>query len=310
MSTAGSKALHRKYGTNALALAIVAFSLFAIGDTFSKFAVTETNIVLAMWGRSVALALMILMMIRPWQSWSTLTRAPVRLLLLRSIFPFLGGVCVIAAVAYMPLAEVTAILFIAPLISMVLGRLLLGERVNGWGWVAVVLGFLGVLIITRPYGISYSWVLLIPALGGVFTSLGQVMTRIVAQRTTWQAVLLYMALVSLTASSLPLPFFWQAPSAKQWLLLALSGFCQAAGQLCMIGAYARATASRVAPYSYAQLLTATAVGLAVFGELPDVFTVIGAAFIVAGGLLSLSLAGREIATPTDATTALSKRISP
>ena len=123
-------------------------------------------------------------------------------------------------------------------------------------------------------------------------AIGQVVTRIVAQRASSRAVLLYTMLVALTLSSLPLPFFWQAPTGEQWLLFGLSGICQAAGQFAMIAAYARATASRLAPYSYAQLLTATVLGFAIFGEVPDIFTVIGAALIVAGGLISLHLAGR------------------
>ncbi|WP_439498140.1 DMT family transporter [Bosea sp. (in: a-proteobacteria)] len=283
---------HSDGGLAALALAVAAFSLFAIGDAGSKLVVVESNAVIAMWGRSVAFALFLLVMIRPAQLKPALLRAPAKLLLLRSLFPYLGGLCVIVAMAHVPLAQVTTILFVAPLISMALGQVILGEPVNRWGWLAVALGFLGVLTIMRPFGGAFSWALLIPAIGGIFAALGQVMTRVVAQRTTPRSVLLYMVLVALTLSSLPLPFFWQAPTGQQWLLLALSGFCQAAGQFCMIAAYARATASRIAPYSYAQLLTATVLGFALFGELPDIFTVAGAALIVAGGLISLHLAGR------------------
>lgn len=284
-------------GLGALVLAIVAFSLFAIGDAGSKLVVVESNAVIAMWGRSLVFAVLFLFIVRPGQLKATLLRGPVKLLLLRSLFPFLGGICVIIAMAYVPLAQVTTILFIAPLISMALGRFLLGETVNRWGWLAVLLGFLGVLTIMRPFGGDFSWALLIPALGGLFAATGQVMTRIVAQRTTSRTVLLYTMLMALTLSSLPLPFFWQAPTSEQWLLLGLSGACQAAGQLCMIAAYARATASRIAPYSYAQLLTATLLGFAIFGEVPDIFTVLGAALIVAGGVISLHLAGRQAEKP-------------
>lgn len=286
---------HPDEGTAALSFAITGFSLFAVGDAGSKLVVIESNAVMAMWGRSVAFALLILAMIGPRQWGPTLLRAPVRLVLLRSLFPFLGGVFVLTAMAYVSLAQVTTILFVAPLISMALGQFMLGERVNRWGWLAVALGFLGVLTIMRPFGAEFSWALLIPAAGGVFTALGQVMTRVAVQRTTLRTVLLYMAVVSLTLSSLPLPLFWQAPTVEQCLLLSLSGSCQAVGQLCMIAAYARATASCIAPYSYAQLLTATLLGFALFGEIPDVFTVAGAGLIVAGGLISLRLAGRPAA---------------
>lgn len=280
-----------------MALALVAFSLFAIGDAGSKLVVVESNAVIAMWGRSLVFAVLFLFMVRPTQLKATVLRGPVKLLLLRSLFPFLGGICVIVAMAYVPLAQVTTILFVAPLISMALGQFLLGETVNRWGWLAVLLGFLGVLTIMRPFGGDFSWALLIPALGGLFAAIGQVMTRIVAQRAAPRTVLFYTMLVALVLSSLPLPFFWQAPTGEQWLVLALSGFCQAAGQFCMIAAYARATASRLAPYSYAQLLTATVLGFAIFGEVPDVFTVIGAALIVAGGVISLRLAGRSATKP-------------
>lgn len=292
MSPPLPKTAHSDGGLAALVLAVAGFSLFAVGDAASKLVVVESNAVFAIWGRSVVFAALFLFILRPGEWRAALTRGPVKLLLLRSIFPFLGGICVIVAMAYVPLAQVTTILFIAPLLSMALGKFLLGETVNRWGWLAVLLGFLGVLTIMRPFGSAFSWALLIPALGGLFAATGQVVTRIVAQRASSRAVLLYTMLVALTLSSLPLPFFWQTPTSGQWLLFGLSGLCQAAGQFAMIAAYARATASRLAPYSYAQLLTATLLGFAIFGEVPDVFTVIGAALIVAGGLISLHLAGR------------------
>lgn len=307
MSQPLPKAPQSDGGLATLALALTAFSLFAIGDAASKLIVIESNAVVAMWGRSVVFAALFLFILRPGEWRTALTRGPVKLLLLRSIFPFLAGSCVIFAMAYVPLAQLTTILFISPLLSMALGKLLLGETVNRWGWLAVLSGFLGVLTIMRPFGGDFSWTLLIPALAGLLAAFGQVMTRIVAQRAAPRTVLFYTMLVALVLSSLPLPFFWQAPTGEQWLLFGLSGICQAAGQFAMIAAYARATASRLAPYSYAQLLTATLLGFAIFGEVPDIFTVVGAALIVAGGLISLRLAGRppkppdetERAAPTD-----------
>lgn len=279
-------------GVEALALAVAGFALFAAGDAASKLIVVESNTVTVLWGRSLAFLLVTVLLIGPHRVVPVLRGTPVRLLLLRSVFPCLGGLCVIGASAYLPLAQVTTVLFVAPLLSMVFGYHILGERVGPWGWVAVLLGFAGVLAIMRPFGGDFSWALVIPALGGVFAAMGQVLTRLVAQRTTPRAIVLYLALLMLALSSLPLPLFWQAPSAGQWWVLALAGACQALGQFSMVAAYARAAASRIAPYSYAQLLTAALLGFALFGEVPDAMTLLGAALIVAGGLISLRLAGR------------------
>lgn len=292
MNQAPRHPLQAESGLAALGLAVAAFSLFAVGDAASKLVVAESNAGMALWGRSVAFAAVMLALVRPRHWRSLLLDVPVRLVLLRSLFPFLAGVCAIVAMAYVPLAQVTTILFVAPLISMALGRTMLGESVNHWGWLAVVLGLLGVVTITRPFGGSFSWVLLIPALGGLFAAIAQVMTRFLAQQAPPRAILVYTMLVALLLSTLALPFVWQAPTPRQWLFLASSGLCQAVGQGCMIAAYVRAGASRIAPYSYAQLLTATLLGFVVFGEVPDLFGVLGAALIVAGGLVSLKLAGR------------------
>ncbi|MFC7397775.1 DMT family transporter [Chelatococcus sp. GCM10030263] len=291
MNQAPRHPLQADTGLVALGLAVAAFSLFAVGDAASKLVVAESNAGMALWGRSLAFAIVMLPLVRPRHWRSVLLDVPVRLLLLRSVFPFLGGVCVIASMAYVPLAQVTTILFVAPLISMALGRLVLGEAVNRWGWLAVALGFLGVVIIMRPFGNGFSWVLLIPAMGGIFTAIAQVMTRFVAQLASPRSILVYTMLVALLLSTLALPFIWQTPTRGQWLFLASSGLCQAVGQACMIAAYVRAGASRIAPYSYAQLLTATLLGCLVFGEVPDLLSVLGAALIVAGGLVSLKFAG-------------------
>lgn len=285
--------LQAEAGLAALGLAVVAFSLSAVGDAASKVVVSESNAGMALWGRSLAFAAAMLPLVHPRRWRPVLLDVPVRLLLLRSLFPFLGGVCVIASMAYVPLAQVTTILFVAPLITVALGATFLGERVNRWGWLAVALGFLGMLIIVRPFGAAFSWLLLIPALGGQLTAIAQVMTRFVAGRAPPRSMLIYTMLVALLLSTLSLPFLWQTPTPRQWVFMALSGVCQAVGQACMIGAYIRAGASRIAPYSYAQLLTATLLGCFVFGELPDLPSLVGATFIVAGGFMSLRLAGRR-----------------
>jgi drug/metabolite transporter (DMT)-like permease len=284
--------LRAETGVAALGLAVAAFSLFAVGDAASKLVVAESTAGMALWGRSVAFAVVMLTLVRPRHWRSLLLDVPVRLVLLRSLFPFLGGVCIIISMAYVPLAQLTTVLFVAPLISMALGRTVLGETVNRWGWFAVALGLLGVVTITRPFDGSFSWVLLLPALGGIFTAIAQVLTRVVAQQAPPRSMVVYTMLVALLLSTLALPFVWQAPTSRQWLFLAMSGLCQAVGQACMIAAYLRAGASRIAPNTYAQLLTATLIGFAVFDEAPDVFSVFGAGLIVAGGLVSLKLAGR------------------
>jgi drug/metabolite transporter (DMT)-like permease len=198
------------------------------------------------------------------------------------------------ALALMSLADVAAIIFTAPILVALLAVLMLKERVAAWRWVLIGLGFSGALIIVQPGGDSFGLGALLAFGCTVCYALYQITTRIVREAEPIVS-LLYGGLVGVVVISLVMPLFWQTPTATEWLLLVVIGSLGAGGHLLVILALQRAEASKVAPFTYLQLVWAMLASLVVFGDVPGLTTLIGAAVIVTSGLLLYRLDLREAA---------------
>jgi drug/metabolite transporter (DMT)-like permease len=211
----------------------------------------------------------------------------------RSSCLVLGTVCIFSAVRYLPLAEVTCLAFSAPLIIALLAGPVLGERLGAHRIAAVLAGFAGVLVVTRPWGGAHPAALL-AALAACANALYAIATRLLAARDPPETTLFYTGLVG-SALLLPVaPLVWvPPPTPSAWLVLASTGALGALGHWLLILAYRQAPASTLAPFLYAQLLCATALGLLVFGEVPDRWTLVGAAVLIASGLYLLRHEGRR-----------------
>lgn len=184
-----------------------------------------------------------------------------------------------------PLAEGTAMNFMAPLLVMVLAPWLLGERPGWHRWAGVLLGFVGMLVVIRPGGqLSTEG-----AIWGVVTAstfaLFQISTRRVAADDPLTSNL-YGGLVGAIALSALLPFFWKPLDLTiwQWLLLASTGLSGFVGHWLQITAYSKTSATLLAPFNYLQIVSATTLGWLIFGQLPDAATAAGMALICCAGL--------------------------
>lgn len=191
------------------------------------------------------------------------------------------------ALRHIPLATMTAIGFVGPVLVVTLASVVLKERVSTHRWVAVVVGFLGVVIILRPGYQPLHWPMLLPiAMAACYASY-QIMTRIVRGLASPQVTLIYSAVVGTIATSILLPFVWQTPSQIEWLQLVMAGILGCGGHLALIKAYELAPASFAAPFVYSELLWASILGWLVFAEMPDVWTWLGAAVLVSAGIYLL-----------------------
>ncbi len=199
------------------------------------------------------------------------------------------------ALALMSLADVSAIIFTAPILVAALAVLVLKERVAAWRWVLIGLGFSGAMIIIQPGGGGFGLGAVLSLACAACYALYQVTTRIVREAVPIVS-LLYSGLVGVVVISLVVPFYWQAPTAAEWLMFVVIGSLGAGGHLLVIMALQRAEASKVAPFTYVQLVWAMLASLVVFGDVPGVATLIGAAVIVTSGLLLYRLDLREAAT--------------
>ncbi len=203
------------------------------------------------------------------------------------------------ALSLMSLADVSAIIFTAPILVAFLAVLLLKERVGTWRWVLIGLGFSGAMIIIQPGGGGFG-------LGAVLClgcaccyAFYQITTRIVREAEPLVS-LLYGGLVGVVVISLVVPFHWQPLSLGEWGILVVIGSLGAAGHLLVILALQRAEASKMAPFTYVQLVWAMLASFLVLGDPPSPATLVGAAVIVTSGLLLYRLDRREAASQRSA----------
>lgn len=196
------------------------------------------------------------------------------------------------ALYWLPLGEVAAITFTSPIIVAALAVPVLGERIGGGRWLAILGGFAGAMLIIRPGAETMNTGAWLAAGCALSYALYQISTRIVRESEP-MASLLYGGLVGMVALSVLVPFGWSTPTAVEWLQLAAIGVLGATGHLLLIHALRSAEASRVSPFIYLQLVWAMLSTLVVFGVAPQPTTLAGAAVVVASGLALYRLDVRE-----------------
>lgn len=186
--------------------------------------------------------------------------------------------------SYLPLADTLALTFLYPMITVGLAALFLGERVGRQRWIAVLVGFLGALIIIRPgLGVFHPASLL-----GLFTSVAFagfiILTRKLAGTAPPAVILIWGTLVGAVLTTALVPAVWITPTATDFGLMLTMGAIGAVGHLLLLKAYELAQASVLSPLGYAEMLSALAVGWIAFGDFPDGPTWLGIAVIVASGI--------------------------
>ncbi len=192
--------------------------------------------------------------------------------------------CYFDAVSWLPLAEAIAYTFTMPLFMIVCAVLLLGERVRWRRWSATAVGFVGVLVMLRPGMVAIEAAALVALLGAILSAL--VFTSVKKLSTTESALtmILYFALVGMLMSIGPALTVWRWPSAGEFALLFLTGVLGTSGQYVAVWGWSVGEATAIAPFDYSRLIFAAALGFAVFAEVPDPTTVLGAGIIVASTL--------------------------
>lgn len=204
--------------------------------------------------------------------------------LLRGVLWIGATVLFFTSLMHLPLAEATALVFVAPLFITAISALFLGEVVGWRRWLAVIVGFIGVLIAIRPGGAAFQPVSLLPIATAFVYALLMLSARWVDSRESVWTLLLYLTGTGALLSGLLVPFFWTAIRPEDvWLFVAIAVF-GTAGMTMMTQAFRLAPATLVAPFDYTALLWATALGWLVWNEIPDSATLIGAAVIVASGV--------------------------
>lgn len=208
----------------------------------------------------------------------------------RSVFGTVSMFGWFLALTMIPFADLTALVFSAPLFLTVLAMLFLKERIHGFRWTALAFGFAGMLIMMGPhlnFGQASALGVAI-ALGAAVTSaVAQLFLRSMSGNEHAITITFYFSLTMLVLSAFTALWGWPMPSAQQWLMILGIGLLGAIGQLLLTYAYRYAEASTIAPLDYANLIFAALLGYWLFGEKPGVATWIGAPLVVASGSLIL-----------------------
>ncbi len=197
------------------------------------------------------------------------------------------------ALSLLPLAEVTALTFTAPLFGTVGAALLFKERVRARRWTATIVGLIGAVIILRPGTATLQPASLVALASAVLMAAAMLSIKSLSRTEHPNAIVIMMGLLMTPASLVPALFVWTTPSRTTWLLLLGMGVAATVGQVCLTRAFAAADASALLPLDFSRLVFASLIGFAMFGEVPDVWTWVGAGIIVAA---TVYIAHREART--------------
>jgi drug/metabolite transporter (DMT)-like permease len=202
----------------------------------------------------------------------------------RAVF-FIGSTVLIAwSVTVLPLATALAIVFSSPLLVAALSGLTLGERVGPRRWAAIIVGFIGVLVIIRPGNASFSWLLLIPIAAACTSALRDITTRILHRTDSTNSILFWSNIGILIAAPLSIPFGWKEIATPHIAFLIAAGCLNLLAHFLTITALRLGDAALVTPFRYTSLVWAALLGYVIWGHIPDEWTVLGAAIIVSAGV--------------------------
>ena len=267
---------------------LAATLLFSLSDTMAKYI---TQSVPAVQLASIRYIVFVLMAASPMlrnRRVSMRSRRPT-LQILRGVSVVGSALCFILSLSHLPIAEATAINFITPLLITALAMPVLGEVVRLQGWIAVLVGFLGMLVVVRPGVHGLQPAALLVLLSSLFWCIAMLITRQLAGIDRSGVTLLWTAVTGLVLLMTILPFFL---TPMNWPLAGLSvavGIVASSGQWLAVLAYRYARATVLAPLGYAQLIWSSVLGLIVFGAVPDRWVVIGAVIIALSGIYVVHL---------------------
>ncbi len=272
----------------AIALMVIAVGLFGFLDATAKYLAQSLPVLQVVWMRFVMHVVLAVFFLRLWQGFGRFaTKRPV-LQISRGLFLLGTTVFNFWALLYLQLAETASIMFAGPIVVAALAVPLLGEKVGPRRWAAILVGFIGVLIVTRPGLDGLGWPALISVGAMVSFALYSLATRVLAQTENEEGLVLFTALVPALALAPWAIAVWQWPTdALSWSLMLATGIFGGGGHWLLIKAHQGAGASTLAPFMYTQIVWMVLLGWLVFADIPTAWTILGAGIIIASGLYLL-----------------------
>jgi len=273
-------------------LGLAGFCLFPIHDAMAKVLVQDLSVWQIMFVRS-SIILMVVTLMNGHAPFPRAYRSKVRsLLAIRALVIVAAWALYYSAARYLALSELVTIYFGSPILVAFMAGPVLGEQVSIGRWLAVILGFIGVVIACRP-GFSSSGPILMALAAAALWSISTILIRLtkLSEPTSVNMVMTNSGFFILSA--LLLPWVWKTPSAHDWLILIALSLSGAASQFLVFEALRRASASTIAPLEFSSLAWAFLLQYLVWGEAPDALVLGGALLIGVSGLLIVSIEWRN-----------------
>jgi len=265
-----------------------AVACFAMLDTTAKYLNLYMSTLQVVWARYTGAFLFPFIVSNPWtRPGLTRTNRPA-LQIARSVLLLASTLCNFLALRYLQLAEAIALVFSTPFFVAALSGPVLGEWVHWRRWTAIAVGFLGVLVVTRPGAGSFQPAALLSLTAALCYALYSIATRVLARTDSNETTLFYSNIVGALALLPVVPFVWTTPSDPLVIaLMVATGAMGSFGHYLLIAAHRLAPAAVLSPFIYTEIVLVTATGFLVFGDVPNRSTLTGAAIVVASGLYIL-----------------------
>lgn len=212
--------------------------------------------------------------------------------LLRALLFVGSAVLTVTSLSLLPLSFVTIVLFSGPLFVALLSAPILREQVTIHQWIAIAAGFAGVLLIVRPVGSGFEWLMLLPVVAAFINGLRDAITRRVSRTDSSISVLFWSGIAVIIAGFATFPFGWKTVDWEGAVWFAAAGFFNGTAHFLAIEAFRLGNAALVAPFRYSGLLWAMLIGFLIWGEVPNVWMLAGAAIVVGAGIYMLRQGAR------------------
>jgi drug/metabolite transporter (DMT)-like permease len=279
--TAPARADHPFRG---IALILASTVFLGISDVTAKYLSATLPSIEIAWIRFLVFALIMSPAMVPGSPLFALQSRRPGLQVMRGVALLASSLFFISGLRFLPIAEASATGFVSPLFVTALSIVFLGESVGLRRWIATAVGLIGVVIILRPGSGAFHPAAFFPIVSALAWAGTLIMTRMMSGREHALTTMTYSSITGACIVSALVPFVWVTPSWHDILFGIFIGIASTAGQWIVVLAFRYADASVLAPFSYTQLLWVTVLGFVIFGELPDIWTITGAVFIVASGL--------------------------
>ena len=278
---------HADHPGRGIALALASVFIFSSQDAIAKWLAADYPVMEIVFFRALFALVPAVIFMFAGDGVRALRTQRLHIHLVRSAMLIGAITCYYLAIRTIPLADAVTIVFAAPLFMTALSVPVLGERVGPRRWAAVVIGFLGVIVVAHPGSELFGAAAILVLISSAFYAGAMIATRGLTRTDTSAAILIYHYLVSIAVAGAFMPLQWVTPTPGDAVLLVTLGLMGGIGAFCAVQGYRYAAVSVIAPFDYTMLLWATLYGWLLWSDLPGPAVLAGAAIIVASNLYIL-----------------------